>query len=362
MKEFKVIISIIKSKTKEEIVVKSIEVKDFYAKFQAKTITSLYINNNFYLHQTDKVNFSCDKCNKISVENFSFKNNFLQEKHLCRSCRVKKLKLEKYGNETYNNTNKMKKTKLERYGDENYVNSKKAKKTTLERYGVEHNMQLKECRDKVRKTWKEKYGIEEVLSLKKKKEEGMVKKYGVKNPFESEEIKEKIKQTNLKKYGVEHLMKDPERAKEIQNKLQKTMMKKYGVRNSVESEEIKEKISNTKTKNNSWGRGGKSKWYLVEGQKVQGTFELSLANWLIDNNIKFISHNMKGIKYKDKDNKMRYYYPDFYLPDFDIYLEPHAKYFWDEKFEWKMKEIEKQVDIIYFNEDFHFQELLEKLK
>jgi len=48
---------------------------------------------------------------------------------------MKKTKLEKYGDENYNNVGRGKKTKLEKYGDENYNNRDKMKQTNLERYG-----------------------------------------------------------------------------------------------------------------------------------------------------------------------------------------------------------------------------------
>ena len=50
----------------------------------------------------------------------------------------KQTKLERYGNENYNNVSKNKQTKLERYGDEKYNNLSKAENTKLERYGDAH--------------------------------------------------------------------------------------------------------------------------------------------------------------------------------------------------------------------------------
>ncbi len=47
----------------------------------------------------------------------------------------KKTKLERYGDENYNNIKKSKETKLKKYGDENFVNREKTNQTNLERYG-----------------------------------------------------------------------------------------------------------------------------------------------------------------------------------------------------------------------------------
>jgi hypothetical protein len=77
-----------------------------------------------------------------------------------------------------------KKTKLERYGNENFNNRQKSKLTCLEKYGVDNPLKAKEILDKVKSTNIEKYGFE--------------------NVFQSEFIKDKIKLTNVEKYGVEN--------------------------------------------------------------------------------------------------------------------------------------------------------------
>lgn len=61
--------------------------------------------------------------------------------------KVRKSKLERYGDEHYTNPNKSKKTKLERYGDEHYSNREKAKNTMKLLYGVESYAKTKEFRD-----------------------------------------------------------------------------------------------------------------------------------------------------------------------------------------------------------------------
>lgn len=352
--------SIILNSTKQIVEIQTITYKAIKKK-NNKTIFTVIINN-IPLSQRDKIVYICDDCKDEITSAFEFKKQFFEEKQYCKKCQTNKTKLEKYGDKNYVNSNKAKKTKLERYGNENYNNTEKNKKTMIERYGVEHNMQLKECRNKTKQTWKERYGIEEILGDSKRKEEGMIRKYGVSNAFQSSEIKEKIKQTNLNKYGVEHPMKIPEIAKSTQEKAQNTMIKKYGVYTPFLSDSMKKKGFETKNKNNSWGKGGKCKWYTIENQRVQGLFELELANWLVENKINFIAHKLKGIKYIDNKNKQRYYYPDFYLPDYNLYLEPHAKYFWDDSFEWKMKEVLKNINILYFNEDYNFDNILKYIK
>ena len=50
--------------------------------------------------------------------------------------KMKKTKLEKYGDENFNNLEKGKKTKLEKYGDENFNNREKMVHTNIEKYGM----------------------------------------------------------------------------------------------------------------------------------------------------------------------------------------------------------------------------------
>lgn len=70
---------------------------------------------------------------------------------------------------------------------------------------------------------------------------------------------------------------------------------------------------------------GKCKWYKftkTDGTicNLQGTWELAYANWLDKNNISFFAHKGR-ISYLDEEGKVRSYYPDFYLPDTDEYVD-----------------------------------------
>lgn len=64
--------------------------------------------------------------------------------------------------------------------------------------------------------------------------------------------------------------------------------------------------------------GGKSKWYSVNGIKVQGTWERDVAIQLTKLNI--LWRRCKYFEYC-LDSKIKRYTPDFYLPDFNVYLE-----------------------------------------
>jgi len=90
------------------------------------------------------------------------------------------------------------------------------------------------------------------------------------------------------------------------------------------SDESKRKISEKLSVNN---KGGRAKWYDVAGQRVQGTWERDIASKLTDLGVPWIKlkTNKDTLKYV-MNGKERSYTPDFYLPEFDMYLE--IKGFW----------------------------------
>ena len=90
------------------------------------------------------------------------------------------------------------------------------------------------------------------------------------------------------------------------------------------TEETKKKIGEKLSVNN---KGGRSKWYIVAGQNVQGTWERDIA-------IKFEQLNIRWTKLKTNRHTLKYemggttrsYTPDFYLQDYDMFVE--VKGFW----------------------------------
>ena len=131
---------------------------------------------------------TCDRNNKR--KNTLIKNNL--EKHGVESIfslkdiqeKSKKTKLEKYGDEKYNNLIKANKTKLDRYGTTNF--SDKAKKTKLEKYGT------LDFNDKSKQTKLDKYGT---LDFSDKANKTKLDRYGTTN------FSDKAKKTTIEKYG-----------------------------------------------------------------------------------------------------------------------------------------------------------------
>lgn len=75
-------------------------------------------------------------------------------------------------------------------------------------------------------------------------------------------------------------------------------------------------------------RGGKSKWFDVNGIKVQGTWERNIAVKLNELKIAWDKPKTNSDLFKYVlDGKLKSYAPDFYLPEFDLYLEVKG-YWW----------------------------------
>ena len=133
--------------------------------------------------------------------------------------RVRKTKLDRYGDERYVNVEKVKQTKLKKYGDENYTNKEKAKQTCLEKYGVEYAIANKEVRRKIVQSF--------------------INHYGVDHPLKVKEIKNKIKQTCLEKYGVDH----PSKSEIIREKVYNTLKKNNTFNSSSIEKEFKKYLT-----------------------------------------------------------------------------------------------------------------------
>jgi len=92
------------------------------------------------------------------------------------------------------------------------------------------------------------------------------------------------------------------------------------------NEEQRKRISQAMRGNtNSSGQsGGFCKWYLINNngliEKVQGTWELLYANYLIEQGVAFKSHP-NFIYYQDKNRNKRRYFPDFYLLEDNLYID-----------------------------------------
>ena len=83
----------------------------------------------------------------------------------------------------------------------------------------------------------------------------------------------------------------------------------------------------------------RSTYTLLDGTEVSmdSTWEVACEQKLDLLGVKWIRDPSMKIEYRDKKLKLRNYIPDFYLPDFDIYLE--VKGYWTDAARWKMKDV-----------------------
>lgn len=121
------------------------------------------------------------------------------------------------------------------------------------------------------------------------------------------------------------------------------------------TEESKQKISKKLSMNN---RGGRCKWYEYNGQKLQGTYELNLAKKFDEYNIKWkkIKTNKNPIKWIDDNNKIHHYTPDFYLIDYDKYIELKGYWWGNDKRKMELVKIQNQnYNIIIIENELYNQ-------
>jgi hypothetical protein len=252
-----------------------------------------------------------------------------------RNFNSKQTKLERYGDENFNNAQKIKQTKLERYGDENYNNSKQAsinrdykliqqkiQITNKIKYGITNVFQINKIKQKIKQTKLERYGDENYLNRDKIKQTKL-ERYGDENYLNRDKIKQtklerygdenynnqqKIKDTFNKKYNVDHNWK----IKEIHdhcwddytiNKRKQTSLLHYGVEHPHQSQIIQEKIYQTKRKNHTFNTS---------------KIEIDTYNLL--------KEKYPDVIYQYKDKQRYPFICDFYIPSLDLFIE--CNYHW----------------------------------
>lgn len=85
-------------------------------------------------------------------------------------------------------------------------------------------------------------------------------------------------------------------------------------------------ISVNSTKNPNCGGETNFKKYKYNNIWMDSRWEVNIAKWLDINNIKWIRDRKINFIWTDVDGRKRRYYPDFYLPEHNLYLDPKNKY------------------------------------
>ena len=192
----------------------------------------------------------------------------------------------------------------------------KAKNTNIERYGVEHPLQSYKIMNKSIISSIARYGTQipsQSNIIKEKTIKTNIERYGVEHPQQSKHIKAKSILTNLERYGVECVF----QSSEIKEKCKKTNIKRYGVEYANQSSEIMEKSQRNAKKY--------KKYIMPSGQirKVQGYEPLALdtlITYYMENEIKTDRKEVPRISYI-KNNTIKYYFPDIYIPHENFIIE-----------------------------------------
>lgn len=212
----------------------------------------------------------------------------------------------------------------------------KCKDTVFTRYGTENPFQNEEVKKKIHDT-------------------NMIK-YGVGSPMMNKEIMNKAKLTNIKKYGIPHILckgiKRDEMSESIKigrknskNKTIQTCLARYGTENPFQNEEVKQKIRDTNIM--KYGVSNASQNHDIQIKKINTSFrrkrytlpsgkiitllgyEPQFLDYIFNNHILTedeIDYSPKGIKYIDNNDKIRYYFPDFYVPKWNLIIEIKSSY------------------------------------
>jgi len=165
----------------------------------------------------------------------------------------------------------------------------KYKITCMQKYGVENISQLPETHEKIKHSSLERYGVTSYTKLEKFKDDHrskMVEKYGVDSFSKTEEWLEKQKISSIKKFGVENAS----QSKEVFSKQQQ---KRFKIQKYKDTELY-----------------------------YQGSYEKDFLDNFYER-IKIETTSPINYIFEDK-NKV--YFPDFYLPEFNLILEVKSTY------------------------------------
>lgn len=199
------------------------------------------------------------------------------------------------------------------------------------------------CRVKTEITNENKYGCKYPTQNKevlKKREKNNLIKYGQISNLLCNDTKIKIKNTLIKLYGVDN----PSKSEIVKNKKRETCNKNYGVDNPLQDIKIFEKMQTSAYKIK----------YYTDDLYYRGTYEKDFLDKFF---YKTKITNCKSIKYIFK-NKIKYYYPDFYLSEYNAIIEIKSDYTYNYNFELNQCKKEACISLGYnfifiINKNYH---------
>ena len=86
-----------------------------------------------------------------------------------------------------------------------------------------------------------------------------------------------------------------------------------------------------------------------KGYWMDSGSEREFAVLMEEHNIKWIKNSVKFFEYKDKNGKLRKYYPDFYFPEYDFWVEIKGRYYETEFLKDKLRSV-GNIELIYHDE------------
>lgn len=242
-----------------------------------------------------KILVKCENCGSEKMVIYSNYLKCIKKENIYYCSKCKRIKTDK--------------TNIERYGFITNLKcddtKNKIKKTCLEKYGVENVAQYNEFKEKRKNTCVKQYGFEHHLQnpkIYKKQNNTNIEKYNVKYFFTTDEFKEKSKATKNERYGDENY--------NNHEKFKKTNLERYGVEYILQNKKIREKQLASSLKIKRY----KNLYY-------QGSYEL---DFLVNYYDKIKIENVNSIPYYY--NKKRIYFPDFYLPEYNLIVEIKSDY------------------------------------
>lgn len=125
------------------------------------------------------------------------------------------------------------------------------------------------------------------------------------------------------------------------------------------SQETIDKLSDIAIQNQYEQHFGSHKSYQYNETVFISSYEIKLAKSLDENNIKWVKP--ERLPYIAKDNTKHNYTPDFYLPEYDVYLDPKNDYLIEninptlgyndvEKIHWVMEQNNVKIIVLNKNE------------
>lgn len=117
-------------------------------------------------------------------------------------------------------------------------------------------------------------------------------------------------------------------------------------------------VSKNSSSNPNCGGESNYKKFYYKNIFMDSSWEVEIAKFLDEKNIKWERSHKLVFKWTDDKKRKRRYHPDFYLPEFDIYLEPKNKFLL-ERDALKLKRVieENGITLIYGLKDFILDEI-----